>query len=250
MNSLSFILKRYRKIISIFLVAFLISFVISNAGAIALAIALVASALTHFANRHMEDKRSWQLFEVLPEIIDHIISGIQSGLSLNESLINLETRGPKITQNIFTSYRENIFAGSSFEKSIADLQEEFSLAAADQLFESLVFAKNLGGSELLSLLRQLGDFTRQDLTLRREISAKQGWIKNSAHLSAGAPWMLLLLLSAQPSTSAAFTTSSGVVVLGVGVLLTLIAYLWMGRLSRLPEPARIFGKESPIRSRK
>ncbi len=230
-----------KKALAVFLFAYLIAFTIARVQVIALAIALVAALLTFFASRHIEDKRSWQLFEVLPEIIDQMISGIQSGLSLNQTLISLETRGPKISQPIFKRYRENTFSGVNFDDSIGHLQDDFALAAADQLFESLVFAKNLGGSELLSLLRQLGDFTRQDLSLRREITVKQGWIKNSAHLSAGAPWILLLILSAQPATATAFTTSSGVMILGIGAFLTLIAYLWMGHLSRLPEPARIFG---------
>lgn len=224
-----------------FLGVYLLALAISQVQTISIAIGLVAAALAFFAGKHREDKRSWQLFEVIPEIIDQIISGVQSGLSLNQSLIGLETRGPKITQGFFEEYRERTFAGVNFEESIEHLQESFSLAAADQLFESLVFAKNLGGSELLSLLRQLGDFTRQDLSLRREISAKQGWIKNSAHLSAGAPWLLLLLLSAQPATAKAFASPSGLAILGIGALLTVVAYLWMGRLSRLPEPARIFG---------
>ena len=233
--------KNDKKIVAIFVSAYLIAFLISKVNTIAVAIALVVAVLTFLAGKHMEDKRSWQLFEVLPEIVDQIISGVQSGLSLNQSLISLENRGPKITQPIFQKYRERTFAGVSFEDSVGVLQDEYALAAADQLFESLVFAKNLGGSELLSLLRQLGDFTRQDLALRREISAKQGWIKNSAHLSAGAPWLLLLLLSAQPATAAAFTSPSGALVLGLGVFLTMFAYLWMGKLSRLPESARIFG---------
>jgi tight adherence protein B len=243
MNTFSQLQKNHRKSFLIFLSTYLIAFLISREHVIAISISSVATSLAYFASKHLEDKRSWQLLEVVPEIIDHIISGVQSGLSLNQSLINLGTRGPKISQNIFRRYRENTFAGIGFEESIEQLQNEFALSASDQLFESLVFAKNLGGSELLALLRQLGDFTRQDLSLRREISAKQGWIKNSAHLSAGAPWLLLLLLSAQPTTAAAFTTPSGALVLGIGIVLTLSAYLWMGRLSRLPQPARIFGAQ-------
>lgn len=233
--------KRRRKTLLIFLSAYFIALTISRTHLIAFFVAFVTTSLSIFASKHQEDKRSWQLFEVIPEVVDHIISGVQSGLSLNQSLISLETRGPKLTQEIFGQYRKNSFAGVSFEESIEQLQNEFGLAASDQLFESLLFAKNLGGSELLALLRQLGDFTRQDLSLRREISAKQGWIKNSAHLSAGAPWLLLLLLSAQPTTAAAFASPSGALVLGIGLLLTLSAYLWMGRLSRLPQPVRIFG---------
>ncbi len=241
MNSLLQLLRSHKKSLLISVVTYLIAFLVSRQHLIAVSISFVTTWLAYFASKHLEDKRSWQLLEVVPEIVDHIISGVQSGLSLSQALISLETRGPKVSQSIFRRFRENTFSGVGFEESIERLQNEFALSASDQLFESLVFAKNLGGSELLALLRQLGDFTRQDLSLRREIAAKQGWIRNSAHLSAGAPWLLLLLLSAQPTTASAFATSSGAVVLGIGVALTICAYLWMGRLSRLPQPARIFG---------
>ena len=170
-----------------------------------------------------------------------MISGIQSGLSLSETLSNLSERDPLVTQKFFEEFRLDLNSGTPFESGISKLQERFDNRAADQLFEALIFAKNLGGTDLLSMLRHLGDFTRQDLTLRREIDAKQGWIRNSAHLSAGAPWILLLLLSAQPSTSASFATAQGATILALGVGMTALAYIWMGKLSELPQPKRIFG---------
>jgi tight adherence protein B len=86
----------------------------------------------------------------------------------------------------------------------------------------------------------LGDFLRQDLALRREIEVKHGWIKNSAHLSAAAPWILLLLLSTQPSTAAAYSTLTGAMILIVGLVMTGVAYIWMNRLGRLPQTPRVF----------
>ena len=220
---------------------FLIAFTLSRTLTIGFVISLVATSMARISSKRSSSKKSEQILLVLPEIIDHLISGIQSGLSLSETLSNLAARGPSETQEFFIRFREHLKLGTSFEDAISILQSEIQLRAADQLFESLIYAKNLGGSELLSLLRQLGDFTRQDLSLRREIAAKQGWIRNSAHLSAAAPWILLLLLSAQPSTAAAFTSPQGVLILGIGAGMTALAYLWMGKLSALPEPKRIFG---------
>jgi tight adherence protein B len=91
-------------------------------------------------------------------------------------------------------------------------------------------------------LRTLGNFLRQDLALRNEISVKQSWIKNSAHLSSAAPWLLLLLLATQPTTVAAFTTPTGAGILFLGLALTALAYIWMSYLSRLPSVPRVFGK--------
>lgn len=220
---------------------FLLALVITRTFVIALAIGSASSAMVLISSRKRTSRTSWELFCVIPEIIDHLISGIQSGLSLSEVLSNLSDRGPVLTQDFFVEFKRNLNLGISFEKSISKLQEQFDNRAADQLFEALIFAKNLGGTDLVSMLRQLGDFTRQDLSLRREIDAKQGWIRNSAHLSAGAPWLLLLLLSAQPTTSMAFTSAQGAWILALGVGMTAVAYLWMGKLSQLPQPKRIFG---------
>jgi tight adherence protein B len=98
----------------------------------------------------------------------------------------------------------------------------------------------LGGTELLQILRTLGDFLRQDLALRREIEVKHGWIKNSAHISAAAPWILLLLLSTQPSTAIAYSTTTGGAILIAGLVMTAVAYMWMNRLGRLPQTPRVF----------
>jgi tight adherence protein B len=229
------------KLILVGAATFLIAFTLSRTLTIGFVISVVATSMTRISSKRSSSKKSEKILSVLPEIIDHLISGIQSGLSLSETLSNLATRGPSETEEFFSQFREQLKLGTSFEDAISILQSEIRLRAADQLFESLIYAKNLGGGELLSLLRQLGDFTRQDLSLRREIAAKQGWIRNSAHLSAAAPWILLLLLSAQPSTAATFTSPQGVLILGIGAAMTALAYLWMGKLSALPEPKRIFG---------
>lgn len=220
---------------------FLFAITFTHSFVIALALALVSSLILEISRRRSQDQQSKELAHATPEIIDHVISGVQSGLSLTESLSSLSFRGPEQSRELFRHLRNQLHEGATFDEAIGKVQESFSLRSADQLFEALLFAKSLGGNELLALLRQLGDFTRADLALRNEISSKQGWIRNSAHLSAIAPWILLLLLSAQPSTAEAFATPSGISILLAGVVMTTIAYLWMGRLGRLPEPVRIFG---------
>ena len=168
------------------------------------------------------------------------MSGIQSGLSLSESLAGLATRGPEILRPSFLRFKAALFSSGDLGEAIKDLKSTFSHHGSDQIFEALLIAKSLGGSELLQILRTLGDFLRQDLALRREIDVKHGWIKNSAHISAAAPWILLLLLSTQPSTALAYSTPTGALVLIVGLVMTAIAYFWMNYLGRLPQTPRVF----------
>ena len=220
---------------------FVIVFTLTQSATISLTVSAVATFIYSSIQRASSKRNSAKLAAAVPSIIDNVISGIQSGLSLTEALINLKVRGPLISRNVFHAFEDSITKGNSFESSLSEVQERFDTAFADQLFEALVFAKSLGGSELLTLLRQLAAFIRRDLALREEIEAKQGWVRNSAHVSAAAPWLLLLLLSVQPSTARAYSTFSGIVVLIIGAIVTFLAYLWMSRLARLPQPSRVFG---------
>jgi tight adherence protein B len=142
---------------------------------------------------------------------------------------------------LFTAFKRQIIEDGDFDRAISTLSEKFGSHASDQIFQALLISKSLGGSQLLTILRTLGNFLRQDLALRNEIAVKQSWIKNSAHLSSAAPWLLLLLLAMQPTTVAAFTTPTGAGILLLGLSLTALAYIWMSYLSRLPTVPRVFG---------
>lgn len=207
---------------------------------IALAFGALAAGISFVTVRTKSKINEAALIAAWPEVIDHLMSGIQSGLSLTESLAGLSTRGPEILRPAFVQFRATMYESGDLTRAIDELKSIFSHHGSDQIFEALLISKTLGGSELLQILRTLGDFLRQDLALRREIDVKHGWIKNSAHISAAAPWILLLLLSTQPSTAKAYSTPTGAIILIAGLLMTAIAYLWMNRLGRLPQNPRVF----------
>lgn len=207
---------------------------------IALAFGTLAAGIVFVAVRGRKNVNDAALIAAWPEVIDHLMSGIQSGLSLTESLAGLSTRGPEILRPAFTQFRASLYGSGDITQAIDELKRSFSHHGSDQIFEALLISKALGGSELLQILRTLGDFLRQDLALRREIEVKHGWIKNSAHLSAAAPWILLLLLSTQPSTARAYSTSTGAFILTAGLFMTAFAYLWMNKLGQLPQTPRVF----------
>jgi tight adherence protein B len=207
---------------------------------IASAFGFLAAGIAFVTVHGKKNTNEAALISAWPEVIDHLISGIQSGLSLTESLAGLSNRGPEILRPAFSEFRAALYGSGDLTKAIEDLKHKFSHHGSDQIFEALLISKELGGSELLQILRTLGDFLRQDLALRREIEVKHGWIKGSAHISAAAPWILLLLLSTQPSTAIAYSTTTGAVILIAGLAMTGIAYLWMNRLGRLPQTPRVF----------
>ena len=201
--------------------------------------ALSGVATKQFLKQREAAKKN-QLTNIWPEVIDHLVAGLYSGLSISEALSELALRGPEVTKEDFKKFNQEIRSGIEFNDAIDNLREKFAHHGSDQIFEALLLSKTLGGGELLNTLRTLGSFQREDLMLNKEIAIKHGWIKNSAHISAAAPWVLLLMIGTQSGTAAAFASPTGLAILLAGLLMTFLAYLWMARISKLPATPRVF----------
>ena len=234
-------MKRFAPFIISFSCTFLAVYFLTASLLLGSAFSLLTMAFTFVVVNNRKGKYELEISASWPEVIDHLVSAIQSGMSLTEALTELSNRGPMVMRPAFTQFKKQVFEDGNFDQGIQNLAEHFKSHASDQIFQALLISKSLGGSELLSILRTLGNFLREDLALRNEIAVKQSWIKNSAHLSSAAPWLLLLLLAMQPSTVDAFSTVTGAGILFIGLFMTVLAYIWMTFLSKLPSVPRVFG---------
>jgi tight adherence protein B len=176
----------------------------------------------------------------LPEVIDLISSGLQSGMSISETLESLGKIGPKHVQEDFIKFAHDLRAGGEFQSEIGKLKDKFNDSNADQLFETLLYANAFGGRNTIKILHELSEFLAEDIAIRSEITARFGWIKNSAVLAAIAPWLLLLILRTQESARVAYEQELGQIFLLLGLLSTVAAYFWMRKIAKLPKAIRVF----------
>ena len=224
------------------LAGFLIAFLFLNSVIIALPFAALFSFAPIVRAKRRSEKLRSELQLLWPQIIDHIISGLQSGMSLAETLASLGFRGPEQTKMIFHKFGSDLVAGISFDIALISIKRFFDDPIADQVCEVLDFARGAGSRDTALTLRTLADFIRRDTSVRNEIAAKHGWIRNSATLAAIAPWILLIILASQPNTIKAYSSSSGVIVLLVGIVMTVVSYLWMERVGKLRDVPRVFAR--------
>jgi tight adherence protein B len=175
-----------------------------------------------------------------PEVLDLLIASLQSGASISESLSNLATVGPQSIRKEFDKFSMSLITGEKFEVAINDLKEEFADPITDQLFETLYFATKFGSKNTIKVLREISEYVSADLALRAEINTRFGWIKNSANLAALAPWLLFIILRTQENARLAYMQSTGQLLMIFGVIATLLAYLWMSRIAKLPKAKRLF----------
>lgn len=219
---------------------FVVATVITSSPSIGIPFALITTTIPIVIIRRRVEIERALLQNLWPEILDHVISGLQSGLSLAETLVALGTRGPVKSRSIFLLFSEKLRGGTDFGQALNELKQAFNDGTADQVCEVLEFARVSGSRDTSLTLRTLSNFIRRDLALRAEISAKHSWVKNSAALAAVAPWILLLLLATQENTLRAYTTGAGLTILIIGALLTVVAYFWMEKVGKLSETPRIF----------
>jgi len=175
-----------------------------------------------------------------PEILDLLISSLQSGASISESLSNLATVGPQSVRKEFDKFSKSLIVGEKFEVAVNNLKEEFADPITDQLFETLYFATKFGSKNTIKVLREISEYASADLALRAEINTRFGWIKNSANLAALAPWLLFIILRTQENARLAYLQPTGQLLMIFGVIATLFAYLWMSRIAKLPKAKRLF----------
>ena len=175
-----------------------------------------------------------------PEVVDHLVAAIRAGMPLPDALASLATRGPAPLRPGFVRFEESWQRTGTVGPALDELKERFADPTADRLIEVLRMAREVGGTELPSVLRDLAAHLRQDLALRAEVEARQSWVTNAGKLGLAAPWIVLGLLASRPEAATAYGTPSGTVLLVVAAVVTVVAYRVMLAIGRLPEDRRWF----------
>ena len=104
----------------------LLVFIITQSLILSSPFALLAAG-SHFAiARGKKNKFASQLSTAWPEVIDHLISGISSGLSLAESLTGLASRGPEIVRPAFHEFHMQLQKDGDFSGGIQNLKTYLS----------------------------------------------------------------------------------------------------------------------------
>ena len=173
------------------------------------------------------------------DAIAGLIAGVRAGVSLPESCLALVDRGPHEFRPGFTAFAAAYRASGSFAAGLDRLREELADPIADRVIAALAMAHEVGGTDLVRVLRTLGDFVREDVRVRKEIEARWSWTLTAARVAAAAPWIVLVMMSTRPEAAAAYNSTAGVTVVGAGAALTIAGYRLMLRAARLPDHRRL-----------
>jgi tight adherence protein B len=160
-------------------------------------------------------------------------------MSLPEGVSALAAQGPEQLRAAFARFASSYRASGRFAECLNALKADLADPVGDRVCETLRVAREVGGSDLGTVLRTLSELLRADGRTRAELETRQSWTVNAARLAAAAPWLVLLLLGSQSATLSSFDSSGGVLLLVAGGAVCATAYRLMLRLGRLPEEPRV-----------
>ncbi len=189
--------------------------------------------------RRMRRRRQVALRELWPEAVDNLASAVRAGMSLPEGLSALGERGPAELRPAFARFGIGYRASGRFGPCLDTLKHDLADPVGDRVCETVRVAREVGGSDLGTVLRTLSELLRSDARTRAELETRQGWIVNAARLAVAAPWLVLLLLGTQSETLSAYDSAGGGLLLGIGAAVCVVAYRIMLQIGRLPEDRRV-----------
>ncbi len=219
-----------------FLVLFLVTPIPTLAfcgGAVAL-VAPISWLMRRRIRRAREREALW------PDVADTLVSLLRSGSSLADAVTHLGQVMPASIALPARNFGERTRASANIGKCLDDLKAEWADPAADRIVEALKVTRDVGGARLTTVLRELSQGLRKDLAIRREVDARQSWIRVAAGIGASAPWAVVLLLATRSEAVRAYQSPAGATLIAGGLVVTVIAYRVMIRIGHVPPQKRWF----------
>lgn len=209
---------------------------------LAVGILLLWQAVTRVPAPQIKPRKSQQpKFDNWADVVDDMQSAIRAGLSLPQAVSLVAENGPMQLREIFARASQSYNLTGDFKKALLQLSQELGHPASDKFVATLILAHDLGGTDLARLLGTLSQSLRSEAAIRAEISARQSWTVNGARLAIAAPWLTVLVLASQSDAQQAYTSRSGLNVLGFCAFVSVFAYLLMQRIGSLPKEPRTIG---------
>ncbi|KHK97397.1 type II secretion protein F [Microbacterium mangrovi] len=204
-------------------------------------IAGVAAAGAPFVWLNARAKRLRRARRALwPDICDLLIASVRAGMGLPDAVSSLAGSAPTALRGPFDAFARDVAASGHFDSAAARLKTRLADPVADRIIETLRMARQVGGTELVPVLRSLASSVRAEAALRAEVDSRQSWIRGAAVLGVIAPWVIVALLALRPEGVNAYSSPAGVALILGGAVVSVIAYRIMIRIGRLPEPRRWF----------
>lgn len=194
---------------------------------------------TYFARKRALRQAAVQ--DAWPDGLRDILTSIRSGASLARSIENMATFGPAPLRDAFGGF--DVYARSlGVAPALEMVKEDLADPTSDRIIEVLMLAHERGGASVPGILQDLAEAVSRDLWTMEQIRTEALEQKINSRVVFILPWVVLVAMTARPGPFREFYgTTTGVAVVLVGGMLSLIGIVVASRLGSTSEEPRVFG---------
>ncbi len=182
----------------------------------------------------MHNKRLKKFEAQLPDALIMLTGGLKAGASLNMALESLVKEQPApLSQEIALLVRQQRL-GVDFDVCLDNMEERVPTQSLSMLVAALKISREIGGN-LAETLETLAETLRRKITMEGKIESLTSQGKMQGIVMTGLPVMLAVMLSfIEPENMAKlYTTPSGFVVLGIVILMEMMGYLFIKKITTI-----------------
>jgi tight adherence protein B len=196
--------------------------------------------------RGRRDARRAEAREAWPRMIEEIrlLTG-SLGRSIPQALFEVGGRGPDEMRPAFAAAHREWLISTDFARTLTILKAALADPTADATCETLLVAYEVGGSDLDRRLAALVEDRVQDLQGRKDARAKQAGVRFARRFVLLVPLGMTVAGLSIGNGRAAYQTPLGQAAVIAGIAMTVLCWIWAGRLLRLPEEDRVFYDGQP-----
>ncbi len=222
-------------------VAYLMVHALTGLVPVSLVPALVVATLPKAYFARKRSARLAAVQEAWPDGLRDLLASVRSGSSLPAAIENLAAFGPAPLRDAFHGF--GVYSRSlGVVPALEMVREDLSDPTSDRVIEVLVLAYERGGTVVPEILDDLANATTRDLWTMEQVRTEALEQKINSRVVFVLPWLVLVAITARNGAFREFySTPTGVLVVAIGGLLSLIGVAITSKMSAQPPEPRVFG---------
>jgi tight adherence protein B len=233
-------LQFWTTVVSAGLLTYLMVFALTGLVAIALVPAAVVATMprAYFARKRAQ--RLAQVQEAWPDGLRDLLSSVRSGASLPSAIESLALFGPEPLRHAFQGF--DVYSRSlGVVPALEMVKDDIADPTTDRIIEVLILAYERGGTVVPEILEDLAEATTRDLWTIEQVRTEALEQKINSRVVFILPWIVLVAMTARSGAFRDFYSSaSGLVVVLIGGVMSLIGVAIASRLGAQPSEPRVF----------
>jgi Flp pilus assembly protein TadB len=192
------------------------------------------------------ERRALVRLEALATWTESLRDTIAGAVGLEQAIpASLRAAGPALAEPL-SRLVDRLHTREPMPDALRKFADDLDDPGADLIIAALIINSRLRGPGLRDLLGALSRSVREELDVRRKVTADRRSTRRSAQIVVGVSVGLALGLAIfDHSYVAAYDSLTGQLVLAVVAVLYAAGIVWMRSLARFPEPGRLLAAGTP-----